>query len=241
MTLNLYDILQSVLNESVGQDSVIDAINNKRIIEITYDDEKENPPLGKRWIEPFSLVDMNGGKFGIRAYAYNGATRRGVPKWKLFRLDRIKSWTPTNSTFSAPPDNQYNENGDRQYRVIAQVKFSDEDKALQRNLNFSTNQNKNMNVDSFGRYIQKPQKNQSGPVNNPTVNSVNQQNQGPVETQAMKDAKKRAWKNKNNLEYMRKKREQERAEKLRKQAFGDEEEEMMANFDNGSFFGNNNF
>jgi len=241
MNLNLYDIMMSVLNESIDQQSVIDAIQNKKVVAITYNDEQPNPPLGTRWIEPCSLVDMGNGKYGIRAYAYNGATRRGVPDWKLFRLDRIQSWKPTTSSFAFAPDDRFNPNGDKQYRVIAQVQFGKDSEMLQRNLKLDTDKNKNKNVDYFGRYVTQPKKqNKQGPVGTPPNMNQNQQQSGPIETQAMKKARQDAWRKKHDLEYRRARRERERAEKLRKQAFGDEEDEMMANFDKGAFFPNNN-
>jgi len=46
MTLNLYEILQKVLNESVGSNEVSDAINNHNYVDITYVDEDSNAPGG---------------------------------------------------------------------------------------------------------------------------------------------------------------------------------------------------
>lgn len=237
MSLNLYDIMKSVLHESVDQRDVIDAIRDKQVVAITYNDEQPNAPLGTRWIEPCSLVDMKNGKLGIRAYAYNGATRRGIPNWKLFRLDRIQSWTPTNSYFTKAPDDRYNPNGDKQYKVIAQVQFDNDDEMIQRNIDTRQQQNQDLNVDNFGRYINKPTKQvKSGPVGKTPNIGQQQQTSGPIETQAMKKARQDAWRKKHDLEYRRAKREKEKAEKLRQQTFGDEEDEMMKQFDKGSFF-----
>lgn len=236
MSLNLYEIMKSVLHESVDERDVIDAMQEKQVVEITYDDEKPNPPLGPRWIEPCSLVDMGNGKLGIRAYAYNGATRRGVPNWKLFLLNRIQSWNPTNSYFTKAPDERFNPNGDKKYKVIAQVHFDEDDAIIQRNINARQQQNQDLNVDNFGRYVVKPNsQTKQGPIGQPQ-NMNQQQKQGPIETQAMKKARQDAWRKKHDLEYRRAKREKEKAEKLRKQTFGDEEYEMMNQFDQGSLF-----
>jgi len=239
MSLNLYNIMESLLTESVSRDEVISALNDKRVVAITYNDEKPNPPLGTRWIEPCSLVDMGHGKYGIRAYAYNGATRRGVPDWKLFRLDRILTWKPTTSTFHKAPDDRYNPNGDKQYTVIAQVKFDNDDLMLQRNLNNDVMDNQYNNVDYFGRYINKPNQPKQGPVGNPPNMSQMQNQNGPVMTQAMKKARQDAWRKKHDLEYRRAKREKERAELWRRKQLGDEEDEMMNAFDNEPLFPNN--
>ena len=42
--LNLYDILQNILNESVSPSDVVDAIKNKYQVIITYSDEKNRAP-----------------------------------------------------------------------------------------------------------------------------------------------------------------------------------------------------
>ena len=237
MNLNLYDILQNVLNENVSQQDAIDALNSKRVVMITYNDEKENPPLGKRWIEPCSLVDMNGhGKLALRAYAYSGASRRGeIPDWRLFRLDRIQSWQPTNAKFTKAPDNRYNPNGDKQYQVIAQVQFNNDDDLLKRNMDISQQDNLSTNINNFGAKIDKKQP--SGPRN---INLPQQTTQSGAKTK-YSSQKQKDWHKYSDLLYQQKKREAEKAKKYQQQAFGDEEEEMMNQFDNGRMFDNNDF
>lgn len=129
MSLNLYDILNNVLNESVNQNSVINAIDSKNRVFIDYSDEDNNAP-GRRLIEPYALGITKAGNLALRAFQYQGATLRGIPKWKLFRLDRINKWTPLKSHFNLPPNEQgfdspaYNERGDNTLvSVIKQVSF----------------------------------------------------------------------------------------------------------------------
>lgn len=252
MEFNLFTILNNILNESVSQNDVIQALNDKRVIMITYNDEQDDPPLGKRWIEPCSLVDMDGhGKLAIRAYAYAGATRRGVPDWKLFRLDRIQSWTPTNSKFIKAPDNRYNPNGDAQYHVIQQIHFDNQNSDLiQRNIDITKQEKNKKGIDSFGRKLKNqqnmPQPNQQGPINpqnsvNNLVNNNNPNNNnvqsGPIDNVNFKHD----WKKFRDLLYQKNKRDKIKADKLRQQTFSDaDEEEMMNKFNTGKLFDDDN-
>lgn len=129
MSLNLYEILQKVLNESVGSKEVSNAITNHNFVEITYVDEDSNAP-GTRLIQPYAYGVSKANNGLLRAFQVQGDTLRGEPHWKTFRLDRITSWKPRKQTFNMPPPMQgyktedYNENGDRTMaRVYIQAKF----------------------------------------------------------------------------------------------------------------------
>ena len=78
MSLNLYTILESVLNESIDQNSVSNAIENRTRVLIDYSDENNNAP-GQRLIEPYALGITKAGNLALRAYQYQGATLRGIP------------------------------------------------------------------------------------------------------------------------------------------------------------------
>lgn len=241
MKLNLSNILNKILNESVSQDSVVQAIQDKRVILMTYNDETETPHTNKRWTEPYALVSLPNGNLGLRAFQYEGDTKRGKPHWKLFRLDRIVDWKPTTSTFVVTRDG-YNKLGDKQYPVIIQVQDNDTDNVIQQNLQNTSKENQINNVDAFGRKINKNTNisSNSGPVANTDVTqtmSQSPQQSGPitqktVSTNDIAKERKTAWKKFNDLKYQKNKRDLKRAEKLRKQAFGDnDEEEIMNNFD----------
>lgn len=127
--LNLYNILKNILSESITPKDVNDAIDNKIQVIINYSDEKNRAPK-KRLIEPYAFGVSKGGNSVVRAYQYDGDTFRGKPKWKLFRLDRITSWEPTEQHFNAQPNERgwdaekYNEKGDLSMQtVLNQVKF----------------------------------------------------------------------------------------------------------------------
>lgn len=131
MRLNLFDILQSVLNEAVSSEDVNDAINNKFQVIINYRDEKSRA-VEKRLIEPYVYGLSNAGNEVFRAYQYEGDTFRGKPKWKLFRLDRVESWNPTNQHFNQQPNERgwgaehYSENDGSMPTVLNSVKFDDD-------------------------------------------------------------------------------------------------------------------
>ena len=113
----LYYLNEDVIREAVSPEEVLDALKNKIDVIINYSDEDDSHP-GKRLIEPYVYGLSKAGNPVIRAYQFNGDTKRGVPKWKLFRLDRITSWTPTQQHFNVEPQaagwaaEAYNKNGD---------------------------------------------------------------------------------------------------------------------------------
>ena len=136
MSLNLYEILQKVLNESVGSNEITDAIINHNYVDITYSDEDNNAP-GRRLIQPYAYGITMAGNECLRAFQIGGDTLRGEPKWKLFLLKRMTSWHPRKQTFSVPPPMQgyntpdYNSNGDgTMSKVILQAKFDGIDDTL---------------------------------------------------------------------------------------------------------------
>jgi hypothetical protein len=129
MKLNLYEILQKVLNESVGSKNVVDVINKRQYVVIAYSDSDNNAP-GKRLIQPYDYGLTLAGNEALRAYQVSGDSLRGEPGWKMFLLSGINYWEPRQQTFNVPPPMQgydapeYNEKGDNSMKVIyAQVKF----------------------------------------------------------------------------------------------------------------------
>ena len=111
MTL-LSEILNSVLRESLGVDisQIVDAINNRYAVHITYsgDDDRINlykrSGNGKRLIQPYVIgKHRTTGNLVLRAYQMSGDTTDGISNgWKFFRIDRITSWNPTNYVFHKP-------------------------------------------------------------------------------------------------------------------------------------------
>jgi len=124
-------LTEDIDEEAVSGQQVIDALNNRQGVLINYSDENASHP-GKRYIEPYVYGLTKAGNPCIRAYQYYGDTKRGVPKWKLFRLDRIDSWEPTQETFELEPKARgwaaqaYNQNDGSMSAVYKTVDLSDE-------------------------------------------------------------------------------------------------------------------
>lgn len=89
-------------------EDVTNAIRDHKVVYIGY---TGNGHQKNRRIKPYAVGVTKKGNTVIRAFQQSGDTLRGVPKWKLFRLDRINYWSPTMETFQMP-DSLYNPNGD---------------------------------------------------------------------------------------------------------------------------------
>lgn len=134
--LNLYEILQKIINESINNNDIINAIKNHNYVDINYNDKKSSA-TGRRLIQPYAYGITTAGNECLRAFQIGGDTLRGEPKWKLFLLKRITSWHPRKQTFNIPPPMQgynapdYNKNGDgTMAKVILKAKFEGIDDTL---------------------------------------------------------------------------------------------------------------
>lgn len=128
---NLYEniILEEVINakniitEDVDIKSVNDAIENRYRVRIEYKDYEDRPP-SKRYIEVYALGLSKAGNPVIRAYQLFGGTTTKIPKWKMFRLDKITKWEPTKPKFNTPIDvrdpvvPKFNKTGDRTMSTV---------------------------------------------------------------------------------------------------------------------------
>lgn len=188
LILEWQDKLSSILFEDKNVDGseITDAINNQYRVLIKYDDETAKHQTGARLIEPYVYGLSKAGNEVIRAFQYYGATRRGVPKYKLFRVDRILSWEPkTNSKFVANPKMlnvtkiDYNENGDKSMTMVFdQVKFSHDN---MQDTSINQQQEWESPLDRIKRQKEAQKKNIEQQINN------QQNNQGAIETPTLKD------------------------------------------------------
>jgi predicted DNA-binding transcriptional regulator YafY len=126
--MKLYNITKNLILEVASIESVINSIRNKNRVIIYYDGE-EPGGRGLREIEPVCFGYSKRGNPVLRAWDLEGASHRGfkgekpLPSWRLFRLDRIMSLTPTGNNFETPRPN-YNPIGDKSMnRVIINAKF----------------------------------------------------------------------------------------------------------------------
>ena len=128
--MKLYNVVKSLILEEASIESVLDAIRNKNRIIIFYDGD-EPGGRGLREIEPVCFGYSKAGNAVLRAWDMEGASHRGflgtkpLPGWRLFRLDKILSFTPTGEDFNTPRPN-YNPNGDKTMRrVVLNARFDE--------------------------------------------------------------------------------------------------------------------
>ena len=128
-------LFKEIVNESellteinAQNDSRIkDAINKVLRVRIVYNDNKDyiEPKRGgkkTRYILPVAYGLTHSGKKAVRAYQTAGSTKRGAPKWKLFLLDNIISWTNGTRSFKKYGDSLIrlglNTNGDKHMTTL---------------------------------------------------------------------------------------------------------------------------
>lgn len=115
----LIGIVNELLTESANVNNVHSSIKQRKEAEIYYYDAEDPDGSGKRIIQPVAYGLSKAGNMVVRAFQPYGDTKTKVPHWKLFRLDKIRSWrTLWKRTFSEPPgqfaaDGKFNENGDK--------------------------------------------------------------------------------------------------------------------------------
>lgn len=112
MKNKLYENILSLLLENISVDTVIDAIKNKKVLQITYDSD-DNMGTGLRIIEPHAFGKTKGGNLAIRAFQLNGATKTYVPEWKIFLLTKILTYNEKGNFENTRP--KYNEQGDKTF------------------------------------------------------------------------------------------------------------------------------
>ena len=91
-------------------------------VRMSYDDKKGGKGKKERYILPVVYGRTKNGKLAIRAFQTAGSTKRGVPKYKLFLLKNIYSWSNGKRTFvdyeSELLKNGLNEYGDMSFSEI---------------------------------------------------------------------------------------------------------------------------
>ena len=128
--MKLLESLKTLLNEAVAVGDVKNSIRNKKVVNMYYDG-KDNGGKGYRTIEPVCLGVSKKGKLVLRAWEREGSSYSAqnegniLPGWRLFRLDKIFTYTPTLDNFTeARP--LYNPNGDKSMiTVYLNAKFND--------------------------------------------------------------------------------------------------------------------
>jgi hypothetical protein len=133
--MKLLSSLTEILTEQVSNSEIKDSIMNKHTSELRYLDDEKLPGGGDiRVVQPVAYGMSKKDNPVIRAFQLSGPSlkvnKKGVPlpDWRLFRVDRIKSFKPAKGesstfiTFDEPP--KYNTSDDKSMnRVIYNSKF----------------------------------------------------------------------------------------------------------------------
>lgn len=132
-----------LLTESVSVDSISNAINGLHPAWITYDDKKGGGGKARRLIYPVAYGLTKAGNPVVRAFQPQGSSKRGLttppnnreyPKWKFFRVDRIKFWRTVNSnTYNSEELVGFNEEGDNSMSTVYTIAPIGNAKNIQRN------------------------------------------------------------------------------------------------------------
>lgn len=129
--MNLFEQIfnKILLNESanVTVSDIEQVMDNHQRVIINYKTKGEDKNNGARIIEVYAYGLTMAGNECIRAFQPYGDTTTRVPHWKLFRLDRITIWKPTEQVFNRPADFYYknlgsfNANGDNSMSVVYKI------------------------------------------------------------------------------------------------------------------------
>ena len=148
----LSELLSEILlEESVSVEDITDAIDNHTRVIMNYNSTRgEGNNTGPRVVEVYAYGLTKAGNPVIRAFQPYGDTTSRVPSWKMFRLDRIDNWNPTNQTFSRPASDYYkglgdfNPNGDNTMSIVYKVTKFDGNNDNSSNEVFKTSTEKNI-------------------------------------------------------------------------------------------------
>lgn len=126
--MKLYNITKSLILEIASIDSIIDAIKKKNKVIIYYDGD-EPGGRGLREIEPVCFGYSKANNPVLRAWDSQGSSHTAykgeqpLPGWRLFRVDKILSFKPSNEKFNEIRPG-YNPNGDKSMvRIIMNAQF----------------------------------------------------------------------------------------------------------------------
>jgi len=111
---------RQILTEAISIADVEKAIDGKYNVKIKYKDSEDELP-SDRYIQVYNLSKTKAGNLAIRAYQISGGSKGGDAKgfWKIFRLDKIEGWTPTQARWKNPVSDfdpripKYNADGDK--------------------------------------------------------------------------------------------------------------------------------
>jgi predicted DNA-binding transcriptional regulator YafY len=119
--MKLFETYKEILLEYADRRKMIDAVTNKNVCRIYYEGDT-TIIKGLRVIEPVCIGDSKRNNLVIRAWQRVGVsdTPDNMPGWRLFRADRIKTFTVLDEKFNEPRPN-FNDKGDKDMVKIYQL------------------------------------------------------------------------------------------------------------------------
>ena len=143
MTLFKHIVNEALLTEIAQsrESDIKKAINNVLRVRMSYNDKKGGKGKNERYILPVAFGLTKSGKKAVRAYQTAGSSKRGltnppnnrdIPKWKLFLVDNIYSWSNGKKSFRDYKDALINlglnTHGDKSMTTLfAITPFADDD------------------------------------------------------------------------------------------------------------------
>ena len=120
--MKLYKSLKNLILEIASINSIVDAIKKRQKVVIYYQGD-EPGGNGLRTIEPVCFGYSKADNPVLRAWDFEGASHtaytgeKPLPGWRMFRVDKIVSFSPTADTFNEPKPG-YNPNGDKSMKSV---------------------------------------------------------------------------------------------------------------------------
>lgn len=119
--MKLYNVLESLILESVRVDDLMDAVENRKVCKIYYQgDNIKNP--GDRIVQPYVYGVSKAGNDVVRVWQLQGVTDSEIPGWKLLRVDKMSRFEPTEETFNTPME-EYNPNDKDMTKIYKSADF----------------------------------------------------------------------------------------------------------------------
>jgi hypothetical protein len=98
--MKLYNIAENLILEVASRGDIMDGMQQRRIMELYYDDDEDPGGKGRRWIQMYCYGVSKAGNDVVRVYQVGGDTKTMQPGWKLFRVDRMNNLRKLGGTFN---------------------------------------------------------------------------------------------------------------------------------------------
>jgi len=98
--MKLYNIVESLILEVASRGDIMGGMQQRRIMELYYDDDEDPGGKGRRWIQMYCDGTSKAGNDVVRVYQVGGDTKTMQPGWKLFRVDRMNNLRKLGGTFN---------------------------------------------------------------------------------------------------------------------------------------------